>query len=139
MATQVGTAGAIQQVPPTAGSGGQGVSYPLSFTAQGRLKLSSGTTSIEESLRAILETAPGERAMLPGYGARQGEFEPVTLDILILKFKKDVFDYEPRVSSVECSAENGPGTGEVTLTVAYVIAGEDSARTLTYPLFIGPA
>ncbi len=139
MATPVGAAGAIQQSPPMAGTGGQGVSYPPTLTVQGRLKISSGSTSVEESLRSILETAPGERAMLPGYGARQGEFEPVDLVTMIAKFKKDVADYEPRVESVEVSTEAGPGAGEATVTIIYIIAGDATERTLTAGFFVGPA
>lgn len=140
MATTVGTPGAIQSPSPTGGFFGQGVSYPVTLTAQGRLQLSNGTTCVEESLQTILETAPGERPMLPGYGAKTGEFEPVDLQRMIAKFKKDVADYEPRVDSI-ASIETiyGPGVGEVTLSIYYVLVGEANERILTYPLYVGPA
>ena len=136
----VGTPGAIQQPPVTSGFLGQGVTYPPQFTAQGRLKLSSGTTSVEEALKTILETSPGERPMLPGYGARIGEFEPVDLARMVAKFKKDVADYEPRVESINSFDTNpGQGIGEVIGTITYTLVGEASERILTYPLFAGPA
>lgn len=139
MAISVGTAGAIQQPAPTSGTGGQGVSYPPTFTIQGRLKLSNGTTTVEEALRAILETSPGERAMLPGYGARIGEFEPANLSRVVAKFRKDVADYEPRVDTVDATPDYGPGAGEVSLSIVYTLVGDATERTLTYPLFTGPA
>jgi len=140
MATTVGTAGAIQTPSPTGGFFGQGVSYPIALTTTGRLQLSNGTTCVEEALQAILETAPGERVMLPGFGARTGEFEPVDLQRMIAKFKKDVADYEPRVESIaSIDPTYGPGVGEVSVSFSYVLVGEANERILTYNLFIGPA
>jgi phage baseplate assembly protein W len=140
MATTVGTSGAIQTPPSTSGFLGQGIKYPLTLTTTGRLDLSSGQTSVEEALQAILETSPGERPMLPGFGAKMGEFEPVDLQRMIAKFKKDVADYEPRVESI-ANIDNvlGPGVGEVTLSIYYTVVGEANERILTYPIFVGPA
>lgn len=135
----VGTPGAIKAPPINAGVLGQGVSYPPTYNVQGRLKLSSGSVAVEEALQAILETAPGERAMLPGYGARIGEFEPIDLARLVAKFKKDVSDYEPRVEEITDSDYNiGPGVGEVTLTFHYRLVGEANERILTYGIFSPP-
>ena len=139
MAT-VGTPGAIAQPPVTSGFLGQGVTYPPAYTTQGRLKISNGTTSVEEALKTILETAPGERPMLPGYGARIGEFEPIDMARMIAKFKRDVQDYEPRVESINSfETSYGPCVGEVVGTITYTLVGEASERILTYPLFAGPA
>ena len=139
MAT-VGTTGAIQTPPSTSGFLGQGVKYPLTLTTTGRLDLSNGQTSVEEALQAILETAPGERPMLPGFGAKVGEFEPIDLQRMIAKFKKDVADYEPRVDSIEkIDAQYGPGAGEVSVSIYYILVGEANERILTYPLFLGAA
>lgn len=139
MAT-VGTPGAIQTPSPTGGFLGQGVSYPLTLTATGRLALSNGSTCVEESLQAILETAPGERPMLPGFGSKTGEFEPIDLQRMIAKFKKDVGDYEPRVESItNVDVQYGPGVGEASVSIFYVLVGEANERILTYGLFLGPA
>lgn len=139
MAT-VGTPGAIQAPPSNSGFLGQGVKYPLTLTTTGRLDLSSGQTSVEESLQAILETAPGERKMLPGFGARVGEFEPVDLQRMIAKFKKDVADYEPRVESItDVQSAYGPGVGEVSLSIYYTLVGDANENILTYGLFLGPS
>lgn len=134
----VGTPNAIQQPSPSSGFLGQGVTYPIEYTTQGRLKISNGTTTVEESLRCILETAPGERVMLPGYGAKMGEFEPIGLARMIAKFKKDVADYEPRVESVTVTSQLGLGTGEAEITIVYQVVGEANERVLTYGLFAGP-
>jgi phage baseplate assembly protein W len=140
MATTVGTPGAIQTPPSTSGFLGQGVKYPLTLTNTGRLDLSNGQTSVEEALQAILETSPGERPMLPNFGSKTGEFEPVDLQRMIAKFKKDVADYEPRVESIaNIDSVYGPGVGETTISIYYVVVGEANERILTYNLFVGPA
>jgi phage baseplate assembly protein W len=140
MATTVGTPGAIQTPSPTGGFFGQGVSYPLTLTTTGRLQLSNGTTCVEEALQTILETGTGERPMLPGFGARVGEFEPIDMQRMIAKFKKDVADYEPRVETISSvDIQNGPGVGEVSVSIFYVLVGDANERILTYPIFVGPA
>lgn len=136
----VGTPGAITKPPINAGITGQGVSYPIAYNVQGRLKISSGSVCVEEALRAILETAIGERAMLPSYGSRVGEFEPVDLARMIAKFKKDVSDYEPRVEEITSIDDVvGPGVGEVSISFQYRLVGEANERILTFGLFTSPA
>ncbi len=134
----VGTPGAIRQPPASSGNFGQGISYPLSYNAQGRLTLSYGPTSVEQALQAIWETGVGERAMLPKYGADTGTFEPTDLDRMIIRFRQNVAEYEPRVESVDITTSDGPGQGEVSVQVAYTLVGEANERTLTFPFFVGP-
>ena len=44
---------------------GSGVAFPLQVDARGQIALASGEEDIEQALRLILETAPGERPMRP--------------------------------------------------------------------------
>jgi phage baseplate assembly protein W len=138
MAT-VGTPGAIRQPPPQAGNFGQGAAYPLTYTTTGSLRLSYGRQSVEDSLRSILETVPGERAMLPDYGAAVGVFEPIDIQRMIAKFQLDVSAYEPRIDTVDITTDYGPGQGEVTMNISYTLKDEAGEHLLTYNLFIGPS
>lgn len=128
--------GALPVPPPVAGFLGQGIKYPPQLTATGRLALSSGTTSVEESFFSILSTSEGERPMLPKYGARCGEFEPADVQRMIIKFRDNVADYEPRADIIDAVADYGPGVGEVNVRITYLIKGEAGERVLTYPLFV---
>ena len=47
---------------------GSGWAFPLRVDPTGRVALVSGTGEIEESIRLILATAPGERPMRPEFG-----------------------------------------------------------------------
>jgi phage baseplate assembly protein W len=134
----VGTPGAIRQPPPTAGSLGQGVAYPISYTTQGRLKLAYGIPLVEQALQTIWETSQTERAMLPQFGAAQAEFEPIDLQLHIARLKKNVKDYEPRVDSISVDTSPGQTEQSVQVIVTYYLAGDDNENTLTFPEFQGP-
>lgn len=135
-----GTPGAIRQPPAQSGNFGQGASYPLALTKTGAVQLSYAAQSVEDSLCAILDTVPGERMMLPDYGANVGApGEPIDVQRVIAKFKLDVATYEPRVDTVDVDTTPGPVAGEVTLNIAYQLQYEANERVLTYNLFVGPA
>lgn len=53
---------------------GQGMGFPPKLDADGRVAWSVGPTNIRESIRIILMTEPGERLMLPSFGAGLGRF-----------------------------------------------------------------
>jgi phage baseplate assembly protein W len=118
---------------------GVGLSYPLEFTPQGRLKLTSGDRIVEQALQSIAETIAGERAMLPDYGARVGEFELLDMGRLKEKFKRCVADYESRVEEiVDIDVQQGFSVGEASVSIRYRLADDANERVLTYPIFVGP-
>ncbi|WP_219996139.1 GPW/gp25 family protein [Nocardioides humi] len=53
---------------------GAGWSFPLRTDATGRVALVNGAEEIEESIRLILMTAPGERPMRPEFGCAVHDF-----------------------------------------------------------------
>lgn len=57
---------------------GQGVAFPPRLDGEGRLGWAVGHDSVRESIRVVLTTEPGERLMLPSFGAglRSFLFEP---------------------------------------------------------------
>jgi len=60
---------------------GRGVSFPPGIDRESRVGWSEGPENIRESIRIILTTEPGERLMLPGFGAglKRFLFEPNTV------------------------------------------------------------
>jgi hypothetical protein len=57
---------------------GRGIAFPPRVGGDGRFAWSAGPDNIRESVRVILLTEPGERVMLPEFGAglRRFLFEP---------------------------------------------------------------
>ncbi len=53
---------------------GKGIAFPPHIDETGRLAWSWGEVNVEESLRILLTTEPGERVNLPTYGAGLGSF-----------------------------------------------------------------
>jgi phage baseplate assembly protein W len=104
--------------------------------ATGRLKLSSGADLVQQAVHSICVTAPGERVMLPSYGAATSTFEPVDIDRQSLAVRESVSEYEPRANNVVVSDDIGP-SGRVVRNVQFEVIGEANARTLTLPLFEG--
>ena len=52
---------------------GQGLAFPLQFSPRGEIALAQGEHDIEQAIRIILETIPGERVMRPEFGCRAKE------------------------------------------------------------------
>lgn len=81
---------------------GKGIAFPPRVDDAGRLAWSQGETNVEESLRILLSTEPGERMNLPDYGAGLGHFlfEPNTTSTHVQISKaisQAIARWEPRV------------------------------------------
>ena len=59
---------------------GRGWQFPVTTDRGGRIELSSGVTDIEESIRLILATAKGERALRPAFGCGIHDYAFTTVD-----------------------------------------------------------
>lgn len=133
----VGTTGALPAPPATASVLGQGLTYPLAFTPNGRLSLSSGIDLVAQAIQSIGLTQPGERVMLPGYGAAASTFEPIDGERAALMFQESIAEHEPRAQNIVVNDDNGDN-GRVLRSVTFDVIGEANSRTLTFPLFTGP-
>ena len=135
----VGTPGAIRAIPAQAGIFGQGVTYPLAFDAAGRLKLSAGPTLVQEQLLSLMQTYPGERPMEPDYGAAVGNFEPVDMQRAIDFIAQGISEHVPAVKDFRITSRLGNVPDATEITIRYVLVGDATPRTLTAPIFVGPA
>ena len=134
-----GTPGAIRQTPVAAGNLGQGIKYPIRYTAAGRLDLSFGTQSVLEAAQSICSTQPGERVMEPEYGAAVGLFEPIDAGRLTIAVQQNIAEHEPHIESTEVNVDLGPtGGGQMVQSVGVIIRGEATVQYLTFPIFVGP-
>lgn len=135
----VGTSGAIQAPPPSAGVLGQGVKYPPEVdTKTGRLRLAWGADLVQQAILSIQQTERDERPMLPGYGAAMVTFEPIDAYRHKLVVEANVAEFEPRAKNVDVDVQLMP-TGEVKSLVRFDVVGEATPRTLTATVFTGPS
>ena len=106
---------------------GRGTAFPPYIDEGGRISWSAGAQNIRESIRVILLTEPGERLMLPDFGAglKRFLFQPntVTTHRLIEEVILQALDqWEPRieVDSVEVEADDDDPTSAL-VTIRYTL------------------
>src|SRR5690606_16951648 len=104
----------------------------------------SGTSDLDDSIRVVLLTAPGERLMRPGFGCRIWDllFEPVTANLigLIREAVRDALaQWEPRIEVedvVPVQDENDAGL--VRIRIDYRVKSTNDRRNLVYPFYVIP-
>jgi len=123
---------------------GTGWSFPLRFSPSG-VALSVAEQDIEESLRILLSTRPGERVMDPHYGCDLRAFSFRVLDVTTITQIKDcitraILFFEPRVRvegiDVIYSEES---SGLVRIDVGYVVNSTNTRYNLVYPFYLAEA
>jgi phage baseplate assembly protein W len=123
---------------------GAGIAFPLRTDAAGAVALVSREREIEEAIRLILATSPGERPMRPEFGSRIAEhvFGPAnaaTAGQLAYEVRVALERWEPRidVEDVEVSFD-AADAGVLYLDVRYRIRGTNDPRNLVFPFYVIP-
>lgn len=121
---------------------GNGLSFPLRVDARGQIALVSGNEDIEQSIRIILSTKPGERVMRPTFGCRAQEllFESrsaATVSLLQEYVYQALRIWEPRIEVRQVRVINDddqPGT--LLAEIEYEIKAVHDTRSIVYPFYI---
>ena len=121
---------------------GNGLNFPLRTDARGQIILVTGSEDIEQSIRIILSTRPGERVMRPTFGCRAGEllFEPgnsATASQLQQYVQDALRMWEPRIEIQQVSVARDPlYPGALLAEIKYEIKATHDTRSIVYPFFI---
>jgi phage baseplate assembly protein W len=121
---------------------GQGLAFPLQVNPRGEIALSRGERDIEQAIRIILGTAPGERVMRPEFGCRAHElvFAPrdaVTEALLIEYVERALGRWEPRIEVQEVRVSEDPQhDGTLLVEINYRIKTTHDERSIVYPFFL---
>lgn len=128
----------------TAGFVGRGLAFPLRPDTTGRLALVSGADELDEAIRIILGTAPGERPMRPAFGCRIHDYvyEPITettTGTLAFAVERAIGMWEPRVNvqSVDVFADD-LRDGLLYLEITYRVKENNDERNLVFPFYTIP-
>src|SRR3954462_8575102 len=123
---------------------GAGIAYPLRTDASGGLALVTREREVEEAIRLVLGTSPGERPMRPEFGSRIAEhvFGPAnaaTAGQLAYEVRVALERGEPRidVDDVEVGFDE-VDAGVLYLDVRYRIRGTNDPRNLVFPFYVIP-
>lgn len=103
---------------------GQGLSFPPRVGPDGRLAWSAGEQNVQESIRLILMTTPGERLMRErfGCGLRQFLFEPNTVttrELIRQRIIQAIGRWEPRVRVQEVLVEKDSADPRIAAVTIY--------------------
>jgi len=123
---------------------GKGWKFPVTTSGGGGIALSSGHAEIDESIAIILETAPGERVMRPGFGCRVHElaFAPLndaTVGLAQHFITEALGWWEPRIDVTEVAVvpeASNPQAGLLVVSIQYTIRDTHDERSLVYPFYL---
>jgi phage baseplate assembly protein W len=121
---------------------GAGWTYPVGVThGTHQIALNTGHARIEQSMRIILGTAPGERPMRPEFGCAIHELAFAPLDMRLLvgverRVESSLQRWEPRIAVRGVRAAIDPGqTGRLNVSIDYLVRETNSVRNLVFPFY----
>ena len=122
---------------------GTGLAFPLGVDDRGRIALAREEIDVEQAIRIILSTAPGERPMRPEFGCAVHDcvFERIDADTLAridqaVRFALD--RWEPRIE-IEDIAFETRSEGELLVHLRYRLRATNDVRNLVFPFYVVPA
>lgn len=123
---------------------GRGWAFPLRTDATGGIALVSREREIEEAIRLILGTTPGERPMRPAFGCRIHEHvfasaDGTTANAIAADVRAALETWEPRISvqDVLVSFDSGDAS-TLYIDVRYAIRATNDRRNLVFPFYVIP-
>lgn len=123
---------------------GSGWAFPLDISANGTFALAGGTHKLEQAMRLILSTYPGERPMRPEFGSRLRDFvfRPATIENnaeLSGVVRAALLRWEPRVDIDEVIVyPSDDDRGLLYIDIQYTVKATNDRRNLVFPFYTIP-
>jgi phage baseplate assembly protein W len=121
---------------------GRGWAFPVLFNKQAKLvNMSDDVDDINESLWILLNTARGERVMLPNYGCDMREmlFEPMdTNNITFIKdrIQQSINLYESRIEVLKINLLTDELLeGRIKVVIDYQVKATNSRYNIVFPFY----
>lgn len=120
---------------------GVGWAFPVAVDARGRVALARHERNIEESIRIILLTPPGQRVMRPDFGCQIHDliFAPndaTTAGLATYYVEEALGMWEPRIQVREVTAQADPlYAARLFISIDYEIKSTYDRRTLVFPFY----
>jgi uncharacterized protein len=121
---------------------GRGWAFPVRTGPGGEIAEAEYDEDVHDAVRIVLGTDPGERVMLPEFGAgmRALVFEPLTATTRALiqhRVREALVLFEPRIDVVEVKVELRPGAeAAVLVEVDYRVRSTNTFYNLVYPFYL---
>jgi uncharacterized protein len=123
---------------------GAGWAFPVRTDSTGGIALATGDRELEESMRLILATAPGERPMRPEFGCAVHDFvfspaDATTAGRISYEVRASLERWEPRVEIAEVEVTVDPVAGATLwIEIRYTRRGTNDPRNLVFPFYVIP-
>lgn len=123
---------------------GRGWAFPLRTDATGGIALVSREREVEEAIRLILGTTPGERPMRPEFGCRIHDYifglaDGTTANEIVVEVKRALGRWEPRID-VEDVVVSFDALDQTLLyiDIRYSLRRTNDRRNLVFPFYVIP-
>ena len=123
---------------------GRGWAFPLRTDAAGGIAMVGEDRKIEEAMRLVLGTAPGERPMRPAFGCRIHEHvfasaDATTAGLIAHEVRTSLRQWEPRidVTDVEVGFDD-ERPSIVYIDISYRVRSTNDPRNLVFPFYSIP-
>lgn len=123
---------------------GKGWAFPLRTDQTGGIALVSNERELEESIRLILATSPGERPMRPEFGCAVHDYvfapaDAATAGDIAYAVRVALERWEPRITLEDVIVRfDAVETGTLFIDINYTIRGTNDPRNLVFPFYVIP-
>jgi phage baseplate assembly protein W len=123
---------------------GRGWAVPVRTDATGGIALVSREREIEEAIRLILGTSPGERPMRPEFGCRIHDYvfglaDGTTANEISAEVKRALGRWEPRIDVLDVVVSfDSLDQTLLYIDVRYSLRRTNDRRNLVFPFYVIP-
>jgi len=124
---------------------GSGWAFPVRVDSTGGIALASGDQDVEESIRLIVATAPGERPMRPEFGCAIHDhvFAPAsahTVGRVADAVRRALVRWEPRIDVHDVHVTTDPADpARLEIDLLYSLRASNDPRNLVFPFYVLPS
>lgn len=123
---------------------GRGWAFPLRIDAAGGVAMVGDDHNIQQAMRLILGTAPGERPMRPTFGCRIHEHvfasaDATTAGLIAYEVRSALKQWEPRIDVTDVDVgfdDDRPSI--VYIDISYRVRSTNDPRNLVFPFYTIP-
>lgn len=121
---------------------GRGVAFPVDTDPSRAVTYAEGETDIEQAIRIIIGTAPGERVMRPQFGCGIHDRVFATVNTTTRSLIEDdvrdaLLEWEPRIDVQSVTARNDPDEqGKLLIEIDYRVRATNTEDNLVYPFYL---
>ncbi len=120
---------------------GRGWAFPLGVDHRGGIATAAAHADIEQAIRIIMETVPGERVMRPEFGCGLHRLvfapnSPTTAGLVAYYVREALGRWEPRIEVEQVDVAPDPKhEAALLIDIRYRVRSTNDRRNLVYPFY----